>query len=61
MSVDFEVSPRGYAEEIRLSRALAHAIEQNLTQFGKVIPHDVYTAYIKLKNHYQAQIEQGIQ
>ena len=61
MSDDFEVNPRGYAEEIRLSRELSNAIEQNLTQWGQVVPHDVYSAYLKLKKHYQVQIEQGMQ
>lgn len=61
MNGDFEVNPRGYGEEIRLSRELANAIEQNLAQYGQTIPHDVYNAYLKLKKHYQVQIEQGMQ
>jgi len=58
---DFEVHPIGYAQEIKLSRELAKAIEQELTSYGKVIPKSVYDAYIRLKNHYQKQIEDNIQ
>lgn len=61
MDGNFEVNPIGYAEEIRLSRALSRAIEQNLTQFGQVVPRDVYNAYLKLKEHYDFQIEHGLQ
>jgi hypothetical protein len=61
MDGDFEVSPRGYAQEIRLSRALAKAIEEEISSFGHIVPHSVMRAYLKLKAHYQQQIEQGLQ
>lgn len=54
---DFEVHPIGTAREIKLSRELAQSIEQIVTQYGKVIPHDVYNAYLQLKEHYGKQIE----
>ncbi len=54
---DFEVHQIGSFTEIKLSRALARAIEQNLTQYGQVIPHDVMVAYAELRKHYQWQIE----
>ena len=60
MSGNFEVRPLGNTEEIRLSRALARAIENNLNQYGQVIPQDVYNAYVKLKEHYQWQIDNGV-
>lgn len=47
-------------EEIRLSRELAKAIEQELQSFGQVIPHSVYTAYLRLKEHYAREIEEGV-
>jgi hypothetical protein len=58
---DFEVHPIGYAEEIKLSRALAREIEQTLHQWGNVIPRSVHEAYEKLNKHYQQQMERGIQ
>lgn len=54
---DFETHPRGTAEELRLSRALASSIEQIVTQYGKVIPHDVYEQYLKLKECYEKQLK----
>ncbi len=56
---DFEVHEIGSYTEIKLSRALARTIEQNLIQFGKVMPQDVINAYHELQKHYQWQIEQG--
>lgn len=58
---DFEVHKIGHYEEIKLSRELAKAIEQELQSFGQVVPHSVYNAYLKLRSHYQWQIENGIQ
>jgi predicted naringenin-chalcone synthase len=65
---DFETHPVGtrfilddYAKEIQLSRALARAIEQELHQYGKVIPHSVLQAYNKLTEYYNKQIEEGVQ
>ena len=50
-----------YFEEIRLSRALAKSIEQITEQYGRVVPESVYSAYLKLIEHYQKEIESGIQ
>ena len=49
-----------HLEEIRLSRALAKAIEQELKTYGQVVPHSVYTAYLELVKHYQKEIEEGV-
>lgn len=57
---DFEVHEPGSFTEIKLSRALAQTIEQNLIQFGNVMPQDVIIAYHELRKHYQWQIEQGV-
>lgn len=57
---DFEVHEPGSFTEIKLSRALAQTIEQNLIQFGNVMPQDVIKAYHELRKHYQWQIEQGV-
>ena len=56
---DFEVHEMGSHTEIKLSRALAKTIEQNLIQYGNVMPQDVIKAYHELQKHYQRQIEQG--
>lgn len=56
---DFEVHAIGTTKEIQLSRALAREIEQSIKQFGIVVPHSVMSAYTKLNEHYQWQIEQG--
>jgi hypothetical protein len=53
---DFEVHERGTATELKLSRELANAIEQELQSYGQVIPHSVYQAYLRLNAHYQFQI-----
>jgi hypothetical protein len=50
----------GSHTEIKLSRALARTIEQNLIQYGNVMPQDVINAYHELQKHYQRQIEQGV-
>lgn len=57
---DFELHEIGSHTEIKLSRALAKTIEQNLIQFGNVMPQDVIKAYHELQKHYQWQIEQGV-
>jgi hypothetical protein len=56
---DFEVHNIGHFEEIKLSRELANAIEQELQAYGQVIPHSVMQAYLRLKKHYEWQIENG--
>ena len=54
---DFETCPRGTYEEIRLSRALASAIESELQQYGNTMPFSVITAYNRLYEFYVKQIE----
>lgn len=49
-----------YFEEIRLSRELAKAIEQELESFGQVVPHSVFVAYNRLKELHQKQIDEGV-
>lgn len=50
-----------YIDEIKLSRELAREIEQAVQQYGQVVPHSVYQAYLRLKELYTKQIEEGIQ
>lgn len=47
-------------EELRLSRELARAIEQEYTAFGQVVPHSVFQAYKRLVEHYKKEIEEGV-
>jgi len=55
---DFEVHPRGTAEEIKLSRALANEIEQITHQYGDgIVPNSVFKAYKELTDYYAVQIE----
>jgi hypothetical protein len=49
-----------HLEEIRLSRALMQAIEEEIASYGQVIPHSVNVAYMRLKEHYQREIEEGV-
>lgn len=65
---DFETHPVGtrfimesYLEEIKLSRALARAIEQEVESYGQVVPHAVMKRYFELKRFYEKQIGEGIQ
>lgn len=53
---DFEVHPIGTAKEIKLSRALARAIDEELKSYGQVIPQSVADAFHKLNQHYQWQM-----
>lgn len=57
---EFETHPVGTAEEIKLSRQLAREVEQVIRQYGRVVPNNVIQAYIKLKELYDRQIEQGM-
>lgn len=57
---DFEVHEIGTAMEIKLGRDLAREIGQVLDQYGQVIPHNVMQAYLKLKVHYERQLESGM-
>ena len=54
---DFESHPRGTAEEIRLSRALAKEIQQSLEQWVDLLPLNVKIAYNKLYGFYIKQIQ----
>jgi hypothetical protein len=57
MTQDFETHPVGTAEEIRLSRDLARAIEQIIAQYGLVVPNSVVAPYRRLLAHYKKQME----
>lgn len=46
-----------YAEEIRLSRALARALEEDKIYLHK----EALAAYSELLNHYEKQMEEGVQ
>ena len=50
-----------YLEEIRLSRELARSIEQLNEQYRNIIPLSIWQPYLKLKEHYQKEIEANIQ
>ena len=50
-----------YLQEIRLSRELARAIEQELNQYGKIIPPSIHTAYLKLVEHYEHERRMELQ
>jgi hypothetical protein len=50
-----------YLEEIQLSRELAMAIEQLNEQYRNIIPLSIWKPYLKLKEHYQKEIEANIQ
>lgn len=50
-----------YLQEIRLSRELARAIEQELNQYGKVIPSSVHAAYLRLVDHYERERKMELQ
>ena len=54
---DYETHPTGTAQEIKLSRDLARAIDQIIKQYGLVVPQSVVTPYNRLLEHYQKQME----
>jgi len=54
---DYETHPIGTAQEIKLSRDLARAIDQIIKQYGIVVPQSVVTPYNRLLEHYQKQME----
>ena len=57
MTHDFETHPIGTAEEIKLSRDLARAVDQIIKQYGLVVPNSVVAPYNRLLEHYQKQME----
>jgi len=54
---DFETHDIGTQKEIKLSRELSNAIDQQLLQYGLVVPEPVVRAWKKLQEHYKWQIE----
>jgi hypothetical protein len=50
-----------YIEEIRLSRELAKEIGELDEQYRGLIPKTIWNIYLKLQDHYQKEIEDGIQ
>jgi len=52
---------KNYTEEIRLSRELARAIEHLDEQYKNIIPMTIWKPYLKLKDHYQKEIHEGVQ
>lgn len=49
-----------HLEEIRLSRQLAQAMDQEIKGYGNIFPYAVQVALDKLKDHYQKEIEEGV-
>lgn len=58
--VDFETHPRGTANEIRASRALAREIEKQMQEDPTIIPVGIMNAYLKLFKEYSRQIQSEI-
>jgi hypothetical protein len=56
---DFETHPTVTAEEIKLSRELARAIDQIIKQYGIIVPQSVIKPYNKLLEHYQKEMNYG--
>jgi hypothetical protein len=56
---DFETHPKGTAEEIKLSRELARAIDQIIKQYGIIVPQSVIRPYNRLLEHYQKEMNYG--
>jgi hypothetical protein len=55
---DFEVHPIGTTQELKLSRALSHEIEDLMQQYGRgIIPHTILRAYDKLYEQYLKNIQ----
>jgi hypothetical protein len=50
-----------YITEIQLCRELVRAIEQLDEQYRNIVPLSIWQPYLKLKDHYEIQKENGIQ
>lgn len=58
MNTDFEVHPRGTADEIRLSRELMKAMQTEMESYGAgLFPVPVQQAYNRLYGQYIRQIQ----
>lgn len=58
MTQDFEVHPRGTADEIRLARELVDAIRVEMESYGDgIVPHSVRQAYNRLYGQYIRQVQ----
>lgn len=55
--IDFETHTRGTNQEIKLSRELAQAIEQQLREDPEAIPLAIREAYNRLYSHYVIQLQ----
>ena len=56
---DFETHPQGTAQEIKLSRDLARAVDGIIKQYGIIVPQSVIKPYNKLLEHYQKEMDYG--
>jgi hypothetical protein len=54
---DFEVMPIGSITEIKLSRKVAHAIEDAMKDPNSTLPDYLVNEYMELKSHYNMCIE----
>lgn len=52
---------KNYITEIQLCRELVQAIEQLNEQYRNIIPLSIWKSYLKLKEHYELQKDEGIQ
>lgn len=57
---DFETCPRGTMEELRLSRELASAIQEEIDSWGEVVPHSVRQAYNRLYGFHIKQMQNEV-
>ena len=56
MTQDFETHPVGTAQEIKLSRDLARAVDGIIKQYGIIVPQSVIVPYNKLLEHYKKEM-----
>lgn len=52
---------KNYITEIQLCRELVRAIEQLDEQYRNIVPLSIWKPYLKLKEHYELQKDEGIQ